>query len=313
MKKQESIATTLLLIILVSITGFLGLSLPVVALVYPIILTFIGLKEGLGKSVIAFISSVIVIGLLSQSLDALIIPLQYGILSTVTTILIDKKYPVNKIILYTSSLVFLMVIVHMGLRWYFTGINTFMELENSLREITKQQINVVRQGDMGEGEISQISNLLRSVADYITAILPALLLITSTSISYINYYVSVRLARKSGRMIEEIPKFSRIIFPKSVISGFATLLLVSYALKYVGEINYIQLLDNIFVILFCVFLIEGISLILYIIEKLKVGKVLKIAFIVLIVLSSFLNIVLFSLGVMDIILDFRKIRRIESA
>ena len=309
MQKQESIVKTLLLIVLVSITGVLGLGLPIVALVYPIILTFIALQQGLNKSIIAFVSSLIVIGLITQSLDATIIPLQYGILSVVTTILINKKYPVSKIILYSSSLVFLMVLVHMGLRKYFTGINTFMELENSLANIAKQQIDIVRNGDMSESEISQMSNLLKNVSIYISSIIPALLLVTSTAIAYINFYASVRLSKKAGRRVKQIPKFSEIIFPRSTIKGFAMILVLSYALKYVDGINYIQLLDNIFVILFSVFIIEGLSLTIYLINKMKIGRLLKVVFIVIIILSSFLNIVLFSLGVIDIILDFRKLRQ----
>lgn len=309
MKKKESALQTIALLVLVSITAFLGLSLPIVALVYPIILTFIGLRQGVSKSIIAFVTSIVVLGLITRQVDSLVIPLQYGILSLVTAILINKKYPVNKIIFFTSSLVFAMVLVHMGLRWYFTDINTFVELENSLIDIANQQIAVIKEGDMGESEISQLSNLLRSVSTYISSIVPALLLISSTAIAYINYYVSVRLARRSGSEIKNFPKFSKIIFPKSVITGFATLLILSYALKYVNGFNYIQLLDNIFVIMFSVFLIQGVSLALYVIEKMKIGRVFKTIFIIALLLSSFLNIVLFSLGVVDIIIDFRKLRK----
>ena len=300
-----------LMTIVVTIAGFLGMSMPIVALTFPIILTYIGVKEGMNKSVITFIASLIIIGLITRDLNALAIPLQYGILSIFTSYMINKKYKVNKIILYSAGLLFAIVLLHMGLRWYFAGINTFTELEKTLVEISNQQIASLQTGDMKESEISQVSNVLRGMTEYISSVFPVLLMISSLFIAYLNYYVSSRLAKKSGRVDIEVPEFSKIIFPKHVVTGFGLVLLISYALKYVGQFNYNQLLDNLFILIYLVFLVEGLSLTVFLINKMKFGKIFKVLFIFVIFASSFLNIVLFSIGVMDIILDFRKIRKMD--
>lgn len=311
MDKNKLPLQLVLMTIVVTIAGFLGMSMPIVALTFPIILTYIGLKEGISKSVITFVASLVIIGVITQDLSTLAIPFQYGILSIFTSYMINKKYKINKIVLYSASLIFIMVLIHMGLRWYFTGINTFVELEKTLVEISNQQIATLKTGDMKESEISQLSNTLRETTKYIASVFPVLLMISSLFISYINYYISSRLARSSGRVDIDVPEFSKIIFPKHVVTGFGLVLLASYALKYVGEFNYNQLLDNIFILIYLVFLIEGLSLTVFLINKMKMGKFFKTLFIFLIVASSFLNIVLFSIGVMDIILDFRKIRKID--
>ena len=311
MEKNKDILQIFLMIIVVTISGFLGMSMPLVAITYPIILTFIGLKEGMNKSIITFVVSLAIIGAISQDLNALAIPFQYGILSIITSYMINKKYKINQIILYSAGLVFAMVLIHMGLRWNFTGINTFTELEGNLVEISKQQIATLKTGDMKESEISQITNVLRSMTDHIASIFPVLLMISSLFIAYINYYISSRLAQKAGRVDIEVPKFSKLIFPKHVITGFGSVLLVSYALKFIGGFNYNQLLDNIFILIYLVFLVEGLSLTVFLINKMKMGKFFKVLFITMIVASSFFNIVLFSLGIMDIIIDFRKIREVN--
>lgn len=311
MDRNKNILQVIVLIVIVAITGFLGLTMPIVLLAYPILLTFIGLKSGIKNNIITLLISLVLIGLVTGSIGVLIIPLQYGILSVATVYLINKGLKVNKVILYSVGLVFLMVLIHMGLKWVTTGVNTFTELETSLTEATSEQLSSLDTEGMSEADVSKFTNLLKTTVDYISSVFPVLLIISSAFIAYINYYASSRLARRSGRLDIAVPKFSRIVFPKHVIMGFGSILLVSYALKYVGGFNYIQLVDNIFVLLYAIFLVEGLSLTVYLIKKMRIGLVFKTLFITIIVLSSFLNIVLFSVGMIDIILDFRKIRKVS--
>lgn len=310
MEKNKGLLQTILLIIILSLTAFLGLQMPLVGIAYPIILTFIGLKNGINKNIITFITSFIILGVITMNISALIIPLQYGILSIATVYMVNKKYNSSKVILYSAILVFSMVLIHMGLRWYFTGINTLTELENNLTTITKQQIEIIKTEDINESQKSQMANILKTTVDFISSVIPSLLIISSTIIAYINYYISTRLANKSGRADIEVPKFSNLSFPRNTITGLGTILLISYILKYVGNFNYIQLIDNLFILIYVVFLIQGLSFVIFLINKMKFGKFLKALFITLIVLSSFFNIILFSLGIIDIIFNFRKIRRL---
>ena len=308
MEKGKLVLQMVILAVLVAIIGVLGIGMHVVALVYPIILTFIGLKNGLNKAIISFIASLFLMGLATQSLTVLIIPLQYGILAMATAYMINKKFKMDKIVIYSAGLVFAMVLLHMGLNWQFAGINTLNELENSLTIMTTEQLNALDTENMNESDISLFVNLIKSLKDRIVSIAPVLLMISSAAIAYINYYISTRLARRSGRIDIEVPEFSKIILPRHVIKGLSVLMILSYSLKYFGDFNYQQLLDNVFVLVFVVALVEGVSLTIYLINNMKLAKVLKMIFIVVIVLSSFLNIVLFSIGIMDIVFDFRKLR-----
>ena len=311
MDRNKYILQAALLTIIVTITGLLGLTMPIVLIAYPILLTFIGLKNGIYKNIVTFITSLVLIGIIMGNLEVLIIPFQYGILSIFTVFMINKGYRINKVILYSVGLVFLMVLIHMGLKWVTTGVNTFVELETSLTEATKEQLNSLNTEGMSESDISEFTNLLKTTVDYISSVFPVLLIISSAFIAYINYYVSSRLARRSGRLDIAVPRFSRIIFPKHVIMGLGALLLTSYALKYVPNFNHIQLVNNILVIMYVISLLEGLSLTVFLIKKMKIGLFFKGVFIAVIALSSFLNIVLFSVGIIDIILDFRKIRKVS--
>lgn len=311
MDRNKDILQAVLLTIIVTITGFLGLTMPIVAIAYPILLTFIGLKNGIYKNITTFITSIVLIGVITGSIGVLIIPIQYGILSMFTVFMINKRYKVNKVILYSMGLVFLMVLIHMGLKWVTTGVNTFTELETSLTQATTEQLSGLDTEGMSESDVSDFTNILKTTVDYISSIFPVLLMVSSAFIAYINYYVSSKLARKSGRLDIAVPSFSQIIFPKHVIMGLGALLLTSYALKYVPNFNYIQLVNNIFILMYVIFLLEGLSLTVFLIKKMKIGLVFKVLFITIIALSSFLNIVLFSVGIIDIVLDFRKIRKVS--
>lgn len=311
MEKNNIIIQTILLIIIATITAYFGISMPIISLAYPIMLTFTGVKIGMSKHILTLAASLAILGLITQDINVLIIPLQYGILSIFTAYMINKKYETKRIILYSSGLVFAMVIIHMGLNWSFGGINTFMELEGSLTAISKEQIDLLKTQDMDESERSQMVNMLKNMVDLITSIIPALLIVSSTLIAYLNYYASSRLVKNSGIKEIDIPKFSMIIFPKHVIMGLGMTMLISYALKYVGDFNYLQLLNNLWVLIYAIFLIEGLSLTVFLINKMKIGNFLKVLFITIIALSSLLNIILFSIGMIDIIFDFRKIRKME--
>lgn len=311
METKKNIIQIMILILVVTFIGLLGLSMPIVALVYPIVLTLIGLKNGIDKSIITLITSLVFIATINQSLSVLIIPVQYGILAVATVYMINKKYKINEIIAYTIGLVLVMVFIHMALNWYFKDINTLIQLENNLIEVSEQQMEALNTQNISEAEKSQTRNILKTALKYLTSVLPVLLIMSSTFMAYTNYYISSRLARRSGRLDIEIPKFSKIIFPKHVILGLGTILLISYGLKYSGNINHMQLTNNIFLLIYAVFLVEGLSLIVHLINKMKINKYFKILFIVVIALSSFLNIILFTMGMLDIVLDFRKLREIS--
>lgn len=311
MGKNKELLQTLILTIFVIIIGFIGLGNPILILTYPILLTLIGIKHGARKAKVSFIASLFAIGIATQNIFALTVPLQYGILAIVTTYLINKKYSANKIAFYCATLVFLMVLADIGLRWQVMGIDTFNEMQNSLDIMTTEQLKTLDLEQMSESDRSLIVNLTKGAKDYIITITPVLFMISSAAIGYINYYISTRLARLSGRRDIEVPKFSKIIMPTHSILGLGTLVALSYLLKYIGYSQYQQLLDNIFALMFMLCLINGVSLTVYLVNKMKAGKFIKIFLISIIFLSSFFNIVIFSMGIMDIISDFRKLRKGE--
>lgn len=93
-----------------------------------------------------------------------------------------------------------------------------------------------------------------------------------------------------------------------MILGISTIFIGVFLLKIIKIFYYETIFINILVLLFFLFFIEGLSVVSFFIGKIRMGKLGKIIFIFLIILSLPLSIIVSTIGLLDVIFDFRKIK-----
>ncbi|AFS79842.1 hypothetical membrane DUF2232 [Gottschalkia acidurici 9a] len=309
MHKNNTTFQVLMITVLATIAGVMGISMPIIAVAYPILLTLIGVKNGIKYNIISLIISCALVGVISGSIESVLILIEYGILSLGATYMINKRYKPSQIMVGSTLLILGTSIIYMGLEWYITGINYVTGLENSLALMSEE---ILKQGNFPPNEISNIKSLLNNMTNYIVVLMPALLIVSSTVVAYINYLIPTKLLRKLGREDIYVPYFSRLIFPKNIMSGLGVIFILTFLLRYFGNINYEQMMLNVVVLIFYIFILEGLSLVVFLMNKAKMAGFLKYLLVVIIILSGFLNLALFSIGIIDSLVDFRKLRDAEN-
>lgn len=312
MVKNNKAFEIIVITLLATMAGYIGLSMSIVGIVYPILLTLIGIKSGIKSSILSFVLSIILLGTITSSMDMVILFISYGLLSMVTVYMIRKNYEASKVMIVSIAVLLLTTIINIGLNWYINGINIVSELDNSLSTMIEEQVRVLKTQDFSSREVSMISSFLNNMADYITALIPTMLIISSTLVSYVNYYIPTKILSKSGRRNIEVPYFSKLIFPKNSLLGLGIILVLTYLLKYFSQFNYDQMVLNVTMLIFYVFTLEGLSLVTFVLNKMKTRNIFKYFVILAIILTGFLNIAIFSIGVIDVVIDFRKLRKPRS-
>lgn len=144
---------------------------------------------------------------------------------------------------------------------------------------------------------------------YTILILPSIIMISSLVIAYINYLVSALILRRLGYGIVSIPKFSRFQLPNNILLGTGIMFLGAFILKVLKLFYYETILLNITVIVSFMFFAQGLSVIDYKLIQRKTPMLLRVFIIIVFAMLLPFGWMISILGVLDVIIDFRKLRR----
>ncbi|OFI05380.1 hypothetical protein CLOACE_17570 [Clostridium acetireducens DSM 10703] len=159
------------------------------------------------------------------------------------------------------------------------------------------------------------TNTLEPIKEYlklftpelILSVIPAFIILSSIISGYLNYILSYSILKKLGYNMKNLVSFRNIYVNSKTGAIIGIFLLVGVILnRYnVPYSNYI--VNSTGVIMKFVLMIDGLSLaVYYMVNKFHISKAF-ITFIIIFVAFSPISILLFYLGLMDIIFDFRKL------
>jgi len=137
---------------------------------------------------------------------------------------------------------------------------------------------------------------------------PAILLFSALFQSYLNYEVSRRVLSRLGYSLESLPPFSRWIFPEYIAHAG----ILSYLLMLLEQYHKVSVLarigENVFVFCSLFFLIDAFAVIAFYLLRLRVPRALIFVACLFLFANPVFNTLLTFFGIIDILLDFRRIR-----
>jgi len=136
-----------------------------------------------------------------------------------------------------------------------------------------------------------------------------MIMIFSLIMTYINYLISVLILRKLGYGIVYIPRFSRFKLPNNILLGVGIMFLGTFLLKIFKLSYYETIFMNITLLASFVFFVQGLAVIDYKLKEKKRNLFLRLIVILFFILVLPLGTYIAFLGVLDVIFDFRKIRK----
>ena len=310
---KNNLIETIGIVIFMFVYALLGIHyLPLNLIFFPVGFIYIGIKKGIVQSIVSMLVVSIFIGLTVDILSGallfvLFIPVSLFIISGIKS----RKRPIE-ILAYSTGIFFISAIFFYGYAQNIAGVSIVSQMEESFKQVLSMQVDIFKETGLTEYEILKAKNLLESGYKYMLWIFPTIIAIISMFISYSNYYLSVVLLRRSGIGIVSIPRFSKFRLPNNIMPGIIVMFLGVYLYKGLNFQHYDTVFLNVIVLIWSMFVIQGLSVIDFYLIKINLKLFLRIILIMLMVIIAPLGTLISLIGLSDVIFDFRRLRKHKS-
>lgn len=201
----------------------------------------------------------------------------------------------SKLYMFMATGLTLLIIIVLGYvaTVLFFGINVIDEFMNMLRESQQQVYSfMVRFGELPEGFEKQLEDM---ISFYETAI-PSMLIVSSFTIALLIVILNTTIAKRLGHNTPKFPPFREMKLPVILVWCFLIVLLLPFFTKLEQGTTMYLTYVNATVILRFLFLIQGISLIHFYMNEMKMSKWLTVISTIIAFLLSQVTVLL---GVLD--------------
>lgn len=297
-KSKNNILSLIIKSLFLSIGGMI---FPVLYIFIPAMFVVESVYSGIVKIFSFFMGVCLLVGLLMSPIIGVMMFVVFGPIILTFHYMISNKYSVNTTIIVTSIIFFISLII--GLYW----VGFTPEVINS-PESVKSFIEVERNLMSSMGEKVELSNAyLTQVYNLTIQIIPSVLIIISLIVSYCTYSIVGKSILKRGGIILQPSSFIFFRVPKGLPLALFISMFLIYILKgTIGSIYSIMMMNIVLIFSFILFVL-GFSVLMYLLNKLKFGGILKFVIYVSVFIIPFFQIALIFLGLLDYLFNFRKL------
>lgn len=300
--------------IFASVTAVLGIMvyyMPLLSLIgmfwaTPIII--IGFRNGFKISFVSAVVAAIIVSIFTEPFSGLYLFIVFGISGIIMGYLMNKK--VSPVLNITVSGLVLAVCSVFGILFGFfiAGQSSAQAVEQLMKVFSESLDSAVSlYKTMGISE-DQLNSTIATMKESLAAmqyIIPTLFLMNGMLFSFINYKAVLMILGRMKYQIEDVKPFSLWRLPDNFSIGLLIIVFLSLAASYFKIPNMQTVQINIMYIIRWVFTIIGLSVAIFMMNKYKVGKPLKIivGLLLFVGLSDYLTIA----GLIDTIFNIRKL------
>ncbi len=198
---------------------------------------------------------------------------------------------------------------------YFFVLKTFLNV-NLLDEVSKMisEIVNIQKNSFSATELKVFDKMKPDeIVSYFTNMLPMMLFLQGLLSAFVTYYLSVFFIKRITKMNIRFPKFADFYLPgNAILTTFLLYLLVLF-IQIIGSKLYTELImTNLQLVFNLMFVIQGIAVCIYFLKKWIRQGPNKIMFFSGIILCLFGFMGISFVGMVDSIIDFRKVRSYKS-
>jgi uncharacterized protein YybS (DUF2232 family) len=315
--KTSSLVEAGLIVSLMIVLIMFSLYLPVIGILttflLPIPIAVLYLRQDYKITLLSIIVTGIITTMMQDPLTAVIITISFGIIGFLLGYCIKNKKSIFTTIIIIALGFLISIIIVFLIQILFIDKNTIMNIINKNISMMKESMELVKefysQAGVPKEQLQQMEqkfNLLQP--DFILKMIPGALIISSFMSAFLNYGITRTVLIKLGyKNIKPLPHISKIYINVRIVTIVAIGLLIGVILKrnnlVLGDYFYMTSSNLLFIIL----LIDGLSVFVYYMKnKFNISKGILI-FIFLMTILGPLSVIYFYLGLIDAMLDFRKL------
>ncbi|MDR5658881.1 DUF2232 domain-containing protein [Serpentinicella sp. ANB-PHB4] len=293
-------------IMLATVLTIIALYIPIISfmiIMLPVPFVILGSRYGIKYAILTTAAYSLLISFLTNILISFFAFILLAPIVIVLSYLIKVKTNEFEVIAFSTAASVLSFVIFVSMVSWVLDIQLIDEIGVLLRDTIYNQLELFENVNINSIRIEESIN-------YFMAIIPALLVVQSMSISFINYFVSIDILKKTGYYKGSSPRISSFKLPKNILVGFLILLGLSYLTRLVdGGIYYADLVSNILVIFVFLIYTQGITVLIFFMNKHRFNRYIKILLIVLAILFVPFSTFIAFIGFLDIVFDMRKLNK----
>ncbi|MDY0236814.1 MAG: DUF2232 domain-containing protein [Gudongella sp.] len=297
----------------IALTVLLGIVafsyLPFLLILYPLGFIMYGVKYGVNGGVITSLLTALILGIIENFTNTYVLIILFTPLVITMIYSMKKRRRPLETLLTAAITFFASSLVLFFLADSLRGLSIVNELEESFKEVLFLQVDMLKQMGLSNYEVDKTRVLLQDAYKYIILILPSILMILALTISYLNYIVAVYLLRILGIGVLAMPWLHKFSAPNNFALGALVMFLGAFLMRGIDAKYYETISLNLIVLIGLVFILQGLAVVDFYLIKWKQNKFVRFLTIGLSVFLSPILTVISLLGGIDLVFDFRKIRR----
>ncbi len=290
--------------VIIIVSYYIPALLTIGAIAWSIPITLLTFKYDIKISILTLIVSLLISSAFITPVTAIAIAILYGLPALILGFCLRKKYPPFTTLISMSIAMFLSYV----LTFKFSELITGKDILQEFLEIMKQAVNyskslALKHGGDQKAVEDTFSKLLN--VDLVKMALPGAMVVAAVFGSFIDYYIVQIIFRKLNLKINEIKPVEYWYISNSTSYGIFFLTIASLIMLSAGVNNAEIISATVYAIFVFAFAVQGIALISWLFKKRGVpGKLVVVLDILILIMFSQ---ILFFIGILDYIIDFRKI------
>lgn len=298
-------------IVFALISAYMPLLGPFVNLIWPVPIILLGVRHGYKWSLLATAVSGILIAMLMHPLQAISVVVGFGLIGIVLGHAIRSGFSPAKTLLWGSVASFVSTVAVLAIGAAVTGINPLNLQTEAMTQAVEQAVAVYRGMGIKEEDLAAMSANMQTLVDLMKIILPAGFVLAAVVITYLNFIVAKAVLKKLGVTLPDFPAFKEWKLPRAIAYFFA----LGMVGIYWGKSREITLLYNIAVnvqvLTSTLLFVQGLAIFYFIADKYNLSKFFRGIILILLLTNGFLSQGLIVAGALDMVFDYRRLRRPE--
>ncbi len=305
----KDLAIASIITIIAGIAGF-GFFTPI-ALLFPVSGIVVGVKYGHKYSLVPHIAAAVVFLLIFGIKSAPLVAFLAGV-SFISSKSINRREVISERLVKSTAYMIVFIIAVLLIAKFAFGFDYIEEtVQNNMTIIDNYIDEVQKMGiDYNKEQIEEIQRLQPQIANIIKMNTPSILLITSFGISAVSNGIASYIIRRRNIKILAPMKLSRFRVSMKFSVAALVIFIISFIIKFINAEYYNVVVSNLTLIFYFVLLLQGLGVISYALERLRVPKFIRVAILIISIFSVFMTAVISIIGAIDLVFNFRKIREL---
>lgn len=282
--------------------------IPVFALVYPIPVVVLTVRRGVRSGVLATVVAVLGTSALVGPLQGLTVFSKVGIVGLTLGVCIRRQLSPIRSVLITALAVGVSFGLILGISALAFGFDP-RELIGTFEKSLERALDIYRHLGMPERDLKTLEGNLREMVKVARQAFPAIVALALVAVGGINYIITRFVLIRLNYKVEDIPPFSRWRMPWYLGWGY----ILGVSLMFIGQLRgmgpIFQAGLNVFTLFSYIFLVQGLSVAWFFLDKYRVSKILRYFMVFFVVTTQFFAQLLVWAGLFDAWLDLRKLRQ----